>query len=210
MSAQDNRIRFSSTKIDFETDVGETGQRHDTYPAPGEQPRFDWMRMFLIGLLANQSSESEPTQYRQGTIWFDSTTLMFKVRVGSAWVSLSEAIQVATDVSDQPVTLQDLYTTVAGLIGNKPTATFSGSSSSDGIVSIPIPASLRSAAGAGSRPLVFVNGLLADPRKCTYAGGATPTSIALSGGVTVDADETFTVLMLSISESLFLTSGVSL
>ncbi len=62
----DNRIRFPSAKIDFAVDVGLTDQEHDGFPGPGQPPRYDWMRLFLHGLLSHQSSESEPTEYRSG------------------------------------------------------------------------------------------------------------------------------------------------
>lgn len=69
-SAFDNRIRFSTSAIDFLNDVGLTQQTHDTYPSPNTQARYDWMRMYLIGLLSNQSSCNQPSQYRPGTMWY--------------------------------------------------------------------------------------------------------------------------------------------
>ena len=69
-SAFDNRIRFSTSAIDFQNDVGLTQQQHDTYPSPNTQARYDWMRMYLIGLLSNQSSCDQPSQYRPGTMWY--------------------------------------------------------------------------------------------------------------------------------------------
>jgi hypothetical protein len=69
-SAFDNRIRFSTSAIDFTNDVGLTQQQHDTYPSPNTQARYDWMRMYLIGLLSNQSSCDQPSQYRPGTMWY--------------------------------------------------------------------------------------------------------------------------------------------
>ena len=50
MSIPDNRLRFSSTKIDFANDVGIASQDHDNYPPPQGQARFDHMRMVVIAL----------------------------------------------------------------------------------------------------------------------------------------------------------------
>ena len=91
MTTPDQRIRLPGAKINFSTDVGTTGQDHDTFPAPG-QARYDHMRMYLLGLLSNQASYSEPTQYREGSFWFDLNTLTFKIYVNDSWSSLSETI----------------------------------------------------------------------------------------------------------------------
>jgi hypothetical protein len=210
MTLPDNRVRFPTSRIDFDNDVGIASQGHDTYPAPGQQPRFDWMRMFLIGLLSNQSSYSEPTQYRDGTIWFDLNENALKVRSDGAWVGISESIRLDVDADGTPVTLQDLYVTMRSVLGYKPTASFSGSSSHDGITVIPIPEALRAAAGAGSRPMVWINGLLVDPRGCEYVGGTEPVSIRLVDGSTIDSSDTFTVLMIAIDSTLFSSEEVTL
>jgi len=68
----DNRITLPTTEIDFNI-VGLTGQDHDTYPGPGQSARYDWMRLYLIGLLAHQTSQCPPTNYRPGTIWFSNS-----------------------------------------------------------------------------------------------------------------------------------------
>jgi hypothetical protein len=95
----DNRIRLPAPPIDFTDDVGETGQDHDRFPEPG-QARFDWMRMFLVGLLANQASYNEPINFRKGTFWFDLNTSILKIRTGDGvagtdWSDVGEVIQVA-------------------------------------------------------------------------------------------------------------------
>ena len=99
----DNRMRFPAPPIDFEGDVGETGQDHDNFPEPG-QARYDWMRMAIIALLSNQASYDEPVNYRAGTFWFDLTTGILKVRMGDGvagteWKDFSEAIQVTDGVT---------------------------------------------------------------------------------------------------------------
>jgi hypothetical protein len=95
----DNRIRIPAPLIDFENDVGETGQDHDRYPEPG-QSRYDWMRMVLIGLLANQSSYSAPVNFRKGSFWFDLNSNVLKIRTGDGvagteWSETSIAIEVS-------------------------------------------------------------------------------------------------------------------
>lgn len=103
MSLPDNRIRFSGPGIDFENEVGRTGQDHDDYPQPYTQARYDWMRMFLIGLLSCQSSKEEPTQYRDGTWWFDLNTLTMKIRRADQWVPAAQVIATGT------ITLDEMY-----------------------------------------------------------------------------------------------------
>jgi len=85
----DNRLRFQGPKFDFNSQVGLSGLDHDNYPAPG-LARYDQMRMYLIALLANQSSDSPPTEYRAGTIWFDLNEGYFKAWDGTEWRYLSE------------------------------------------------------------------------------------------------------------------------
>lgn len=94
----DNRIKFPATAIDF-SEVGVTGQDHDNYPAGSQQARYDWMRMVIIGLLSCQSSAIEPTQYRDGTWWFDLSTLSMKIRVGEAWEPAAKVLALAEGVS---------------------------------------------------------------------------------------------------------------
>ena len=77
----DNRLQFPPTRIDFDTQVGITGQAHDLFPGPNQQPRFDWLLCWFIALLANQSSFDEPTQYREGTLWFDLNLNALKIFV---------------------------------------------------------------------------------------------------------------------------------
>ena len=97
----DNRIRYTAPEINFTTDVGITGQDHDSYPAPNQPFRYDWMRIALIGLLANQSSYIEPVEYRDGTLWFDLNDNSYKARYSDQWVNLSEVLSVGDGISLQ-------------------------------------------------------------------------------------------------------------
>ena len=129
MPAPDARIVLPPTPIDFAIDVGETGQDHDTYPSPDTQARFDLMRMYLIGLLANQASigDDEPTQFRNGTLWMDLTENALKIRKDDEWVPAGDGILLA-----EGVTLGDFYADFLSL-GLTPTlAEFTPSSTLDG------------------------------------------------------------------------------
>ena len=98
----DNRVRLPGPPIDFTNDVGDTGKAHDTFPSPGPV-RFDHLRSYLIGLLANQASYLEPVEFRFGTLWLDQNVKCFKFRnssgavievAGDQWISLAHGIEV--------------------------------------------------------------------------------------------------------------------
>ena len=99
MALPDNRIRLPAVKIDFANDVGLASQDHDTYPPAGGQARFDHMRMYLIGLLSQQSSYDEPTQKRDGTPWFDYNTLSLKIWLDGSWRPYSDTIQLTDELN---------------------------------------------------------------------------------------------------------------
>lgn len=204
----DNRIRFPAPKMDFETLVGVTGQEHDNYPAPGQQPRFDWMRMVIIGLLSQQSSYSQPTQFREGTPWFDLNDAVLKIFRNNAWAGIAEAIKLGDDSEGRPVMLQDVYATIKTLLGYRPTATFGGRCVTDGTTVIPIPESVRAAAGSGSRAIVWVDGLQIDPRHSEFVGGTAPVSIRLTGGEELNHNQRFTVLLIAIDSAYFAVDDV--
>lgn len=106
----DNRLNLQGPLIDFDTEVGTTGQAHDTFPKPGPA-RYDQMRSYLIALLSNQSSFSEPVEFRVGSLWFDLNVASFKYRAetpgpiisteGSNFLNLSNGIELATGLSLQ-------------------------------------------------------------------------------------------------------------
>lgn len=152
----DNRIKFPALEIDF-SDVGTTGQDHDTYPLENTQPRYDWMRMYLIGLLSNQASESEPSQYRNGSLWFDLNTNIIKIRSEDEWKELSDTISI------DDVTLSEFYSQFLAL-GLAADVTFSGTLSTT-TDQIPIPLNVQEAIAGkeGFQAMVHLNGLLQDP-----------------------------------------------
>lgn len=116
----DNRLNLQGPLIDFDTTVGTTGQAHDTFPKPGPA-RFDQMRSYLIALLANQSSFSEPVEFRVGSLWFDLNDTFFKYRAnnpgpiisteGNNFIDLANGIKLDTGLS-----LADWYEEVKDII----------------------------------------------------------------------------------------------
>lgn len=89
----DNRLQYPSATVDFST-VGLSGQDHDDYPVPNTSPRFDWMRMYLMGLMSNQSSHTPPSEYREGTIWYNSLIEQYNYQTSSGFKPISEAIYI--------------------------------------------------------------------------------------------------------------------
>lgn len=198
MTDNDNRIQLPPGLIDFADVIGITGQAHDTFPAPGQQPRYDWMRSFLIGLLSLQSSYSPPTQFRIGTPWFNKTTKLLSIWDGTAWTALENFIQVGTDGSGHPLTLAQKFVTIdAQLATLTPRMTFSGNCINNIVTAIPVPSQIQTALGNNSfglKPIVYINGLLVDPRKSDFEAGC-PAKILLTGGVRLNKNDRFTVVI---------------
>ena len=197
----DNRLRFPSSLIDFTVDVGLSGQDHESFPAPGAQPRWDWFLIYFIGLLANQSSYDEPTQYRDGSLWFDLNNLTLKVYRNGAWAGLAESIELQT-VAGTLTTLHSWYSLVnSQLSGAAPEATFSGYCITDGKTEIPVPVTIQGAIDmVRTRPFVYINGLLVDPRSVEYF---TATTVALKNDIVLNDGDRFTVVIKNITSTMF-------
>lgn len=200
MTLPDNRLRLPVVAIDFDNEVGITGQDHDSWPAPGEQARYDWMRLWLISLLANQSSYDEPSQYRDGTIWFDLNTSELKVRKPidtntSGWVSLAETISVGDQyLSDFVTEIQDYISALA------PEITWSGHCVTNDSTVIPVPSVVSSYIDVSkTRPMLYVNGILSDPRTVSWHTGPSVRIV----GWSLSSGDTFTVIVANISGSRF-------
>lgn len=208
MAIPDNRIRFPSARIDFPADVGETGQEHDNYPAAGGQARYDWMRMFLLGLLSCQSSTAEPTQYREGTPWFDLNTNTLKVRSGDQWVPVSDVIGLTLpDTDGNVVTLSAWYTAVQDLLaGLAPEIVFSGQCNADGISTIEVPESLQSQLASDSRVFMYINGLLVKPIAASLIG--TPATTIKLSGLSLSDGDSFTAIIRRVPATTFYGSSV--
>lgn len=203
MTIPDNRVRLTAPKIDFATDVGETGQDHDNYPPPQGQARFDHLRMYLIGLLAQQSSYDPPTQYRDGTTWFDLNDGTIKIRMGDAWHPLSDGISVAQNGGISTQSLTELAAYVQQTLPNiTPDIVYNGLSTNNNVSVLPIPESLRSSIGPQSRPFVYINGILLDPRNTSLQPVSSPAQINLTG-VILNVGDTFTVSIRYVPNTTF-------
>lgn len=192
----DNRLKLPPTKIDFDA-VGTTGQDHDQYPAPG-QARFDHMRMYLIALLSQQSSDSAPTEFREGTPWLDtgSDPPQLRVRLGGEWAPYGRAITLGSGLD--AVSLLDWFDNAQYMLSSlAPDVTFSGRATGFA-ASITVPGPLRSSLKAVSRPLVYVNGLLLDPRETTLEN-----DVVLLGVNRMKSGDRFSVLIRGIPNQNF-------
>lgn len=206
-SEPDNRINLQAPLVGFPT---VTGQLHDQFPSPGQQARFDWMRSYLIGLLSNQSSYSPPTQYRDGTLWYDFNTLTLRIWSQGAWQPFAAVVALALGegVSDT-ITLAEWYaSTAAALTSVAPEIVYSGTCSQANTTTIPIPASLRGPLNSNSRPFVWINGLLLSPETTVLLGSPTPTTISLQAN-TMNLGDKFTVNIRNVLPNYFYQTNVS-
>lgn len=204
MSIPDYRIRFDAPRIDFDSDVGNLGQDIDNYPAPNSQARFDHFRMVILGLLSNQASTNAPTQYREGSLWFDLKDETLKIRRGDGWVPIAESIVLDdSGTNDSPNTLAKWFESAKGIIESiKNDVCYNGVIKSQGINSIPIPTQFRNQINIFSRPFVYVNGLLLQPTSTNINSYNNPTSINTSQNLEVNSR--FTVLIKNIPNNNFL------
>lgn len=203
----DNRIKYPPTEIDFDNTVGVTGQDHDVYPSSGTQLRYDWMRMAIIGLLANQSSNDPPTEYRTGTVWYKRDEAKFLFWDGYDWRDLANGIILgATGTTD----LSQWFTESQSKLERiQPRFTYSGSVSNPlGVVLIPVPISIQTALTGIEllvRPLVYRSGLLLDPRNTRFVTGC-PCNIELLNGDSLAFADKYTVVIERFD--MFLTDDV--
>ena len=198
----DNRIRFDAPLIDFAGTVGLSGQTHDNYPAPNTQARYDHLRMYLIGLLSCQSSDSQPTEYREGTWWFDTTINMMKIYSNGAWKDASHVIRLGTTTGGDAVTLQDWYDTVGSAVQSlQSEICFQSSIVSFGVTLIPIPGQLQPLVISGSRAFVTVNGVAINPLITTLEPGTIPTAVKVP--VTLNIGDKISIIIKFIPSTRF-------
>ena len=185
----DNRIRFPvSSEIDFVNDVGLTGQDHDNYAEPSTHPRYDWMRMIVLGLLANQASREEPVEYRPGTLHFDLNTFFYKCMKNGNFEDISKCMKIIdTNLYEWYLETEEKRQRFQ-LSGS-----FSGIAHDDSSV-INIPSRLQDRAKAPNRPYLFVNGRLIDPNLVRFNTGC-PVAIELEGDTVLSAEDKFTVFI---------------
>jgi hypothetical protein len=200
----DYRIRLDPTEIDFEADVGTSGQEHDEYPSPNSPARYDWMRSYLIGLLTLQASYGHPKQYREGTLWANLNTNCVEIYSDSAWRQLAECVQL-----DESLSLAQWYeqvkTTLAAI---GPDVVFNGTVTANGVTNIPIPAILREHVTPTARCFLYVDGVLADPRMCLVHQSTPPTAIELNG-FSLSRGSIFTAILRMVPSTHFYESTVS-
>ena len=185
----DNRIQFPvSAEIDFINDVGLTGQDHDNYAEPGTFSRYDWMRMIVLGLLSNQASREEPSEYRPGTLHYDLNTFFYKCMLNGNFEDISKCMKVV-DAS--------LYEWAQEIEEKRNrfqlTGVFSGVAYDQSDV-INIPESLQEISKAPNRPYLFKNGRIIDPNLTQFNVGC-PVAIELSSGAVLSPDDKFTVFI---------------
>lgn len=202
-SETDNRIQFPPTEVDFDNVVGITNQDHDNFPAPGQQPRYDWMRSVVIGLLSNQSSVDPPTQYRTGTTWYNRTKQSMFVWDGSAFASLAAHIALMESTDGSVLSLSDWFMLVQDKLESlQPKITFGGRSERDGAQSIPVPLSIQETIAdiyEMLHPVVYKNGLLIDPRFSSFSTGCS-SSVELRGDVRLNKNDRFVVMIERIDQ----------
>lgn len=207
MSLPDNRIRFPSTLVNFSTDVGVTGLTHDEYPQAGSQARFDHLRLYLIGLLSNQSSYVEPTNYRNGTVWFDLNTLSLKIRRNDSWTDISEAIQV------NGVDLQTWQASAdLALSSLSPEISFQGIINADTTEYITIPTSVAGYIFTDSRAFITINGEnppshIVNPQNALIQGS--PPSFIQLTTLTLNKGDTFHVSIRRVSTETFIQETIT-
>jgi len=190
----DNRMRFPAGPIDFTTDVGDTGQDHDSYPTAGTQPRYDWMRLSIISLLSQQSSYYEPTQYREGSAWFDLNEMALKIRRNGEWVPYAEGVLIE---EDEGVTLADFYREFQSL-NLSPEVQFNDTATSNtSIITIP-PDTVAVIAGKTNLVAdVYIGGVLVNPDYVDIG----PSQITLSGGVSLSTGDVYVVVIKNVTRS---------
>jgi hypothetical protein len=201
MPTPDNRLRFPSTLINFTTDVGIASQDHDNYPPPQGVARYDHMRMVVIALLAQQASFDEPSEYRNGTPWFDLNTNTLKIHTSSGWVNYSEVIALGEpDTDGNYTTLAEWFdTTNSALSVLAQEVVFNGRSTSSNVVDIAIPGQLQAFIYLDTRCYLYINGLLVDPRNCSILCTST---IRLSN-VSLSTNDEFTVILRRVPDNSF-------
>lgn len=211
----DNRIRLDLMPVPFPPDplavVEETGGLHDSYPAPRTGARYDLIRSYLIGLLSNQSGQSEPLEKRTGTFWYkrtaDGTKEFVKVHTGQeisgtggSWSSLSDHIGLTIDSED--LSLTEVITQIMiTLEYAKPRVVWSGEFTYDNNNnSIQIPSRFYGyAAIANMRAMVYVDGLLIDPRITSIIPGET-AYIAISDAFQVKPGQKYSVILEYVTD----------
>lgn len=202
MTDLDNRIRLDPPIVDF-SKSGTTGELHDNYPKPNTQARFDLMRTYLIGLLSNQSSDEdtdgEPFEKRTGTLWYKKKAALLEIFNGTKFEDLSKHIGIT--VGDSEVSLESMMLNVlASLNYVAPRAIWCGRFDFSPTNNISIPAAYQGyAAIKNMHPLVYINGLLIDPRDTVIQSGS-PSYIKINDNFNPEAGQKYTVILEHVTD----------
>jgi len=129
----DNRIQLTNEPTTTTT----KGQLSDTYPNAEDPPRYDLMKSYLIGLLTHQSGTEQPTEYREGTLWYNLQQI--KINLTDQWHPLTTILNLPT-ITQPPQK-----------------AHYSGKTTQQ-TTTIPIPEKLQQT--TGWKYTIWVNGLL--------------------------------------------------
>ena len=201
MTDLDNRIRLDQSVVDFSAS-GLTGQNHDIYPKPKTQARYDLMRTYLIGLLSNQSSnentDGEPFEKRTGTLWYKKVAGFLELYDGTKFENLSKHIGVT--VNEETVALSTLLMSILeNLKYSSPRVIWCGRFIS-GTNYIPIPENYQGhAAITNMHPLVYIDGLMVDPRDTIIQAGA-PAYIKMNDNVNPRPGQRYTVILEHVTD----------
>lgn len=200
--ADDNRIRLDETPVNFSRTT-QTGQLHDSFPLPRTQARYDQIRSYLIGLLANQSSEEPPFETRTGALWFNTKINALMINVDDNWVNLDQVVMVndGTD-EDTVITLSDFATEVRASLQYVAPRIVYGGFFTRGVNNIPIPEKYQGFANMQNmQPFLYVDGLLIDPRLTQIQPGS-PAYIKMADSVDVRRDQKYTVIIEHVTDLL--------
>jgi hypothetical protein len=202
MTDLDNRIRLDQSIVDF-TKSGTTGELHDEYPKPNTQARFDLMRTYLIGLLSNQSSDEdtdgEPFEKRTGTLWYKKKSALLELFNGTEFEDLSKHIGITIDKTKIPIE-SVILNILAALRYVAPRVIWCGRFDQNVTDIIQIPAAYQGyAAMPNMHPLVYINGLLIDPRDTTIQAGS-PFYIKMNDNFIPEVGQKYTVILEQVSD----------
>ena len=202
MSDLDNRIRLDQPIVDF-TESGLTGQRHDEYPKPNSQARYDLMRTYLIGLLSNQSSDEntdgEPFEKRTGTLWYKKVAGLLALYNGTEFEDLSKHIGITVDENTASIE-SVILSILSNLKYVAPRVIWCGIFNFDATNNIVIPEEYQGYAAIDKmRPLVYVDGLLIDPRDTAIQGGS-PFYVKIGDNFNPRPNQKYTVILEHVTD----------
>jgi hypothetical protein len=183
-----NIIKYPvSEEVDFINDVGLTGQDHDNYAEPGTHPRYDWMRMIILGLLANQASREEPTEYRPGTLHYNLNDFFYKCMKDANFEDLAKCIKITKSLYEWAAEIEEKRKRFIQ------SGVFSGIAHAKSNV-INIPRNLQNISKLPNKPYLFKNGKIVNPSLVRF-NTSCPVAIELSGNASLNAEDIFTVFI---------------